>query len=284
MKLTNGTLELDVTSAGGCVDRLRWNGVDILRPAPSSDVSPVERAAFPLVPFSGRIADGAFSFGGRTIALPGNFPPEPHAIHGYGWTDDWDPSATGGTAATLTQIYTGEAWPWPYRAEQVFTLNADGLSLRMAVTNNGDTAMPAGLGWHPYFPSEGACLLADVTRIWRSGARMIPDPPSALTPDCDLRELCQVNALSLDNCFDAGPSGTTIIWPETGIRLQMTASDAFSHLIVFTPPGAPYFCVEPVSHAPNAVNSDLPSAETGQNVLEPGETLEGEITLTIDRD
>ena len=78
---------------GGCVSAFRWRGQDILRPfdpAVGPNASATDYAAFPLFPFSGRIANGRFSFGGKAYHLPPNFPPEPHAIHGQGWQSEWD--------------------------------------------------------------------------------------------------------------------------------------------------------------------------------------------------
>ena len=46
-------------------------------------------AGFPLVPYSGRIDHGRFTFQGREYRVPPNFPPEPHAIHGEGWMQAW---------------------------------------------------------------------------------------------------------------------------------------------------------------------------------------------------
>ncbi len=50
-------------------------------------------AAYPLIPFSNRIANGRFTFAGRTYQLARNFGDEPHAIHGVGWTSVWNVAA-----------------------------------------------------------------------------------------------------------------------------------------------------------------------------------------------
>jgi aldose 1-epimerase len=61
--------------------------IDWLRPAPEAALAhrmPLDFASFPLVPYSGRIRDGRFRFGGRSLVVPLNFLPERHAIHGPG--------------------------------------------------------------------------------------------------------------------------------------------------------------------------------------------------------
>ena len=71
-----------------------------------------------------------------------------------------------------------------------------------------------------------------------------------------------------------------IDWPELGARLVMTAEPPLDFLTVFTPPDLPFFCVEPVSHATDAVNLTAPAADVGQRRLEPGGTLRAIVTLT----
>jgi aldose 1-epimerase len=49
---------------------------------------------------------------------------------------------------------------------------------------------------------------------------------------------------------------------------------------VFTPSWADFFCIEPVSHVPDAMNRpDLPT-EHAMRVLQPNETLGGTVRFT----
>jgi aldose 1-epimerase len=51
--------------------------------------------------------------------------------------------------------------------------------------------------------------------------------------------------------------------------------------VIFTPPGRPFFCAEPVSHVTDAFNlADAGRADTGRRVLDPGATIEATIILT----
>src|SRR6185369_13991324 len=81
---------------GGSLTHFHWiDGTRTyawLRPTPEADCrrGPADRlACFPLVPFSNRIREGRFRFGGREIALPLNQLPQPHAEHGHGWQSAW---------------------------------------------------------------------------------------------------------------------------------------------------------------------------------------------------
>lgn len=264
---------------GGSVAAFTHKGRDILRPLPAGVSDPLQGAGFPLFPFSGRIDHGRFSFGGAAHTLPPNFLPEPHAIHGQAWQAVWDVAVVTDNAATLVYQHAGDVWPWPYRAEQTFTLHEGGLALDLALTNLGTSPMPAGLGWHPYFPAAGAQLKADVRAIWLSGADMIPAAPEPLNTACDITHLRDVAALDLDNNFTAGPVGAHLMWAD-GLGVHMRA-EGLPHLVVYTPLAETFFCVEPVSHAPNAVNSDLPPSATGLQILSPAQTVRGRIEMLV---
>lgn len=283
LQTARGEIEL-APEQGGCVKAFRWDGLDVLRPldpASGEDAPPAEYAAFPLFPFSGRIENGVFSFAGESYAIPPNFPPEPHAIHGQGWQSKWKVVEQTGLLAKLRMRYVGGHWPWAYEATQTFTLRDDGLRLDLALTNLSERAMPAGLGWHPYFPASDASLLADVSAVWLSGEDMIPSAPSPLDRATDLRSERRVADLHLDNGFSVGDVGTTITLGNPNVTVRMTSSDVLRHLIVYTPKGKDFFCVEPVSHSPNAINSTLPSEVSGLRVLQPEETLTGTIYLNV---
>ena len=46
----------------------------------------------------------------------------------------------------------------------------------------------------------------------------------------------------------------TIVWPETRARLVLEASPPLGFLVLYSPPGEPFFCAEPVSHCTDAFN------------------------------
>jgi len=270
---------------GGSLKSCLYKGREILRTAISPN-DPRETSAFPMVPFIGRITEGKFAFDGQNIELAENMPPEPHAIHGRGWQTPWD--AMSGQQGEICLVHTYEGhddWPWAYDAKQRFLALGNTLTLIMALTNQSKTPMPAGLGWHPYFPKSGAQLKADVSAAWGSPeGDIIGDRPCSLTQVTDLRSARAVDTLNLDHCYTVASGETVIEWPERGISLNIASGPGLDFLTVYVPTGEDYFCVEPVSHIPDAVNSKLSSAETGFCVLQPGETLEGQISLSVTLD
>lgn len=270
-----------VPDAGGSVALFRHEETELLRTALSR--SPTDMSAFPLFPFSGRIGRGRFSWRGREVQLRPNFPPEPHAIHGQSWLAEWDTVAVTPDRALLRYVHAGDDWPWSYRAEQQFRLGPGGLTLDLSLTNLSEEPMPGGLGWHPYFPAAGAVIEADTAAVWETGTDMLPRLPRAPLPSEQLKGGVPVSRLALDTPFSTASRPVALRWPAQRRIIRLLPDESLQFLIVYTPPGSDYFCVEPVSHIPDMVNLDAPASQTGLTVLAPGETLTGQLRLELAR-
>jgi aldose 1-epimerase len=277
---------------GGAVTRY-WDDlggatVEWLRPtAPDAPGGgdPYRRAAFPLVPYSNRIRDGRFVFQGRAVTLPLNRPPERHSIHGHGWQAAWTPVEVDAARAEVEYRHAAGAWPWSYRARQRLTLAPDRLTVELALANEGPTPMPAGLGWHPYFPrTPRTVVTAAVGAMWRTDAEVMPTGLVPAAPPRDPGRGIRPDDVALDNAF-TGWSGCAVIeWPERRARLVVTAAPPLEFLVLYTPPGRHFFCLEPVSHTTDAVNlAAAGRTDTGLRTLEPGATLHAAVTLAPER-
>ncbi len=289
VKLRNAAAELAVApGAGGSIAAFRalvlgkW--IDCLRPATPAALAardPRLMGSFPLAPFSNRIRAGRFTFAGRDIRLPLNSPPAPHAIHGFGFQVPWRVVSQGDAALVIEHRHDAGPWPYPYVARQNFALGPGGLSVAMEVENAGREAMPLGLGWHPYFSrTPKARLTATVGKMWLNDAEVMPvalvDPPQGHRVDRGIRPETD----AMDNCFTGWNGCAAIDWPEWGARLTLTADPLFKFLVVFTPPGRNFFCVEPVSNCSDAFNLAAQGRDdTGMIVLPPGKTLRAAMRL-----
>ncbi|MGD9536895.1 MAG: aldose 1-epimerase [Alphaproteobacteria bacterium] len=260
---------------GGRVDLLRETG------AVTPDRSILDFASFPLVPYSSRIRDGRFSFGGRKVQLPLNFGDHPHSIHGHGWQRPWTVVDKGADAVTLAYRHAADHWPWAYEARQSIRLDGGGLALELAVVNRADSLMPVGLGFHPYFPRAGeARLSAKVAAVWRMDGEVMPVAREPLPADWKLGDGMALAGRDLDNCFDGWDRSARIEWPKTGVALDLAASEPFGNLVVYAPAGQGFFCVEPVSNITDAFNlAAAGHTATGMRTLEPSETLAGRMRL-----
>lgn len=261
---------------GGSVAAFEWRGLALLRPMTGETV--LDAACFPLVPFSNRIADGQFEANGRTVRLKPNFPgrAHPHPLHGYGWLSEWTVTQIGQDRATLVHRYSPGEWPWAYRAEQHFHLDQAGLTISLKVENLGDSPMPAGLGLHPYFPRTAATRYFGLHRgEWTSDSDGLPVSLDERVSARDWWEGMPAAARLVDTVYTGREGVLAIEFPERGVRLAITPSAELPFTGIFVPDHDDFFCVEPVSHATNAVNAR--SGGNGLIWLNPGESLEASI-------
>lgn len=267
---------------GGAMLGLDWRGLPIFRPTPARTADILGTACFPLVPYANRVADGRFSFGGREVTLPALTRFAPHALHGDGWLNPWAVEARDGVSARMTLGWPGatDGWPWPWRAVQTIALAETGLTIDLSVTNTGDQVMPAGLGLHPYFHrAADARLTLPAEGVWLTDAREIPDrlaPPGTLmdwSPGAALHD-----APFVDHAY-AGWSGAALI-EGGGRRVAMVAGPNVRWAQVYAPPNEDFFCVEPVTHRPDALNAPA-DERSGLVALAPGETLSMAMSLSV---
>lgn len=284
LALADGDLKLELLpDLGAAVATLRYRGRDVLRPTPSGTSDPFETAAFVLVPFANRIADGRFRVGDRELRIERNAPGQAHPLHGHGWRRPWRIESAAKDSAVLSYEHSPDTWPWHYTATQSLTVRADSLDLALSVENRDSTPMPAGLGWHPYFhKGPGAQLKAQVEGVWLTDEEYLPVRLAHGTRYGQWGRGDEVaRAELIDNCHTGWPGVAEILLPEQRLRLELTASRALHWLHLYSPPGKDFFCVEPVSHMPNAVNRSAPPAVTGQRLLAPGERFDARVTLSV---
>jgi len=242
---------------------------------------------FPLVPFCNRIAFGRFAWQGRAFDLDRNMGDHPHTIHGVGWQRAWSVRDVSRLATTLTLRHDAagdraRAWPFPFDAALSYELSGTRLRIAITVTNRHPGPAPAGIGLHPYFPRvRGVTLQFDAGGVWINGADALPAQHADVPRAWDHANGLPVEQSRLDNCFTAWNRAARIAGIGGGVTIEAAA--AFRHLQVFTPAGDDYFCVEPVSHVPDAINrGDLPPGH-GMHVLQPGESLSGAVTIALSR-
>jgi aldose 1-epimerase len=290
--LRSGPLGVTLAPAvGGAITRFWSEGareaVELFRPAPAAALErrdPGAMSCFPLVPWSNRIREGRFAFGPTTVSLPPNRSQDRHTIHGHGFQAVWTVSSVEPALAVIEHRHSPDAWPWAYRTLQRARLTPAALELELRLTNESDTAMPAGLGWHPYFPrTPETTLTATVEGLWLTDAEILPVACVAPPADRDPTRGLAVDRVALDNAFVGWDGRAVVSWPERHAQLRLEARGPLGTLVVYTPPGQSFFCAEPVSHITDAFNlAAAGQAGTGILRLEPGETVRVTLILTPD--
>lgn len=272
LRLAAGDTELDLAPAvGGSIAAFRWRGRDIMRaatPAALAQRDPLGMGAFPLVPYSNRIAHGRFDWDGRRVILPLNVA-EPNSLHGFGWQTPWAASTVTATTARLTYVHVAGAWPWDFVATQDFVVQPDGIDWVIAVTNHGATPMPAGLGLHPYFPNPaGTRLVARTEGWWRTDADVMP-VAYVEDPSTDLTLRLHPADADTDTVFAGFGGDARIEWPD-GIAVDIVAGPAARWMVVWAPVGDSVTAVEAVTHPTDALNAP---GHPGIATIAAGETF-----------
>lgn len=247
--------------------------------AGQSATVPLAAANFHMIPYSNRIRDGRFEFQGEIVQLENA---GAHAIHGALRKLPWTITANEPQRTVYefdTRITEKVNWPWPLHARIEQRVDGDALSSQISITNLGESNMPAGTGWHPYFvrdiENSAPSLTLPVSAVFPdANGDCLPDGPSIDLPvSLDFRKIKELSPdQRIDACLANLEGNCHIHWRNAGIELIMTPDKACRFLVLYNP-DQPYFAVEPVTNANDAFNLDALAIDAGTSVLAPGETL-----------
>jgi aldose 1-epimerase len=262
---------------GGSVAGLWHHGEPVLRSAEAAALTAsIDAAIYPLVPYSNRLGYRRFRWKGQDHTTAANFGDEQaHSLHGVGWQRPWVVESHQAHEIVMVYRHTPDAdWPFAFEARQHLSLAVDALRMQMSITNTDEQTSPApvGLGWHPFFPARTQSRLhLEVSDRWDLDAAHLPVRKVA-QPGID----SHVQHLDFDHCFD-GWNGSARIRDE---RFSLQLRSSLDRVVVYTPAGQRFFCVEPVSHVSNAIHMADPAAH-GLRSLKTGETFEAWMQLDI---
>ena len=271
---------------GGSLQRCEYDGIGVLRPVDQLHVREGEVIAccyFPLIPFSNRVENGRFDFAGATVRLRENVPGTRHALHGHGWQAEWH--LIDRNEATCSLAFRHEAtahWPWTYEGTQTFTIEERALHIRLCIRNLSRTSMPCGLGFHPFLPAHaGSRLQLDAQRVWNGSAREFPRELVPVPAPLSFGEGPPISQrVGTDHCFHGWRRRAVVTSGRSDHTVVIEGCENTDYVIVYVP-GASYFCVEPVTHAVNAMNLDDPTA-AGLWTLEPDAAREISTSIRIE--
>lgn len=293
IEIATEALGLTVTTTGGAIWRLLSLSGDVDVPLFREPPQGLEREAlksgcFPLVPFGNRVRDNRFSFEGGEHSLEPNMDWDRHYLHGDGWIGEWQIVGQTSTEIALTFSHRGTGTPYAYDAEQRFSIDGPTLTTTLSVSNRGETALPFGLGWHPYFPlTKGTTLKAAARSYWAEDSSWLPTVEHPVAGDIDFSQPRGLPRRWVNTVFEDWNGEATIDWQENGISLAIDADPLFSRYLVFVSDPAfdagydyDFFCFEPMSHSADGHN--MPSGG-GLVRLAPGESLTGSVRYTCQR-
>lgn len=251
-----------------------------------------------LYPSPCRLTEGKFTYDGKSYNF--GFNRGNTWIHGLVRTEPWEydtpvSNESGASVQTWIDFTPGnplyEKFGFNHRLSLIFTIDEKGLRLEYQVINRDSRELPFGFGVHPYFTYPGPRDQAYVSvpaEYHMEMENLIPNGKLLKVEDTpyDLRQPRAIGNLPMDNVFfPLAPQRSTFIeYHETGVRITLTASQEFTHLIVWNDPSNPFFCVENMTCSPDVYN--LYSAgfekESGLRKVPPQSTGGGWIHYLIE--
>jgi len=160
-----------------------------------------------------------------------------------------------------------------------------------SIHNQGEEELPFGFGLHPYFQKIAGekgtfvCLPADL--VMEATSDLLPTGRLAGVAGtiCDLRRPVAVGELDLDHVFTGLRAGehARIEYRGPGLKVSLEATPDFSHLVLYTPRGEGYFCLENQTCSTDAHNlfDRGFKGESGLKTVKPGETHRGSVTYAV---
>ncbi|SOD55014.1 aldose 1-epimerase [Pseudoxanthomonas wuyuanensis] len=244
--IASGPLSVDIAaSAGGRIAQIRQGGAEWLLGYGEQNAAPIAWGSYPMLPWAGRIRHGRFGFQGNPYQLPLDH--GEHAIHGVGYKLPWQVVGHSPRHAELSlQLPCDARWPFGGSAWQRFEVDGNRLRMELSVTA-GAQAMPAVIGWHPWFRKPERIEFAP-TQAYprdRDGIAILPLAPPPPRP--------------WDDCFI---NREPVILHRGGQSVRLTSDCA--HWVVYDERDDAT-CVEPQSGPPDGFN-------LGPTRLAPGAT------------
>lgn len=262
---------------------------------------------FVLWPFPNRVRNKRYTYQGKHYSLEEVKRPEADAnlVHGLVFDQPWQfeqPVVTQNSASVTTFIDMTpdssfySSYPFPSRLSLTYTLTQNTLTTSYRLHNTGTQTLPFGFALHPYFAMlsgpEETLLSVPAEAVMEADEYSLPtgrvfDLNKLMYAMYDLRSPIPVGHLKLDHVYThvRRDIDTVIDYRKHRIQLIIATSDDFTHAVVFTPGGKPYFCVEHQTCSTDAINLHNQGPEMRQlaHLLEvaPGESATGTIHYTV---
>jgi aldose 1-epimerase len=288
-------------AAGSNLYSLAVGGDELLyQPATMPDLAGQHAGTPVLFPTPNRVRDSVMQFEGRRFTFEPNS--GPNFIHGLARRCPWQiGSISAGRAAARAETFL--VWdaqqpefarfPLPHRLALSYTLARGGLRIGFRVDNHARERLPFGFGLHPYFQIPGgdrARVLLQVPLARRMEAEAYL-PSGRLLPVAgtahDLRKLGAIAGRALDDVYFGMRPGKRARFQlrGPGIEVSFAGSAAFTHLVVYTPPDRPFFCVENQTSSTDAHNLWAAGARRTAHlmVVAPGKHASGHVLWRVKR-
>ncbi len=247
-----------------------------------------------LAPWPNRLGDGRYTFEGIDAQVPLDEPERQNAIHGL---VRWLPFRMVGRAqnrvSLACELHPSPGYPFALRLTIEYRLGRDGLTVVTDADNFGETDLPFGIGFHPYF-EVGTSAIDSLRLRVPADERLITDDRGLPTgrarvdgTEFDFRSARLIGVTKLDTGFtglerdSAGRARVELDHPDGGLGTTVWADDRFGYFMVYTGDTLALdqrrraVAVEPMSCPPDAFRSGIDLA-----VVRPGARWTGAWGIT----
>lgn len=239
-----------------------------------------------LAPWPNRLAGGSYEFAGVRHQLAISEAKTGNASHGLVRWANWQLVAQDAASVTLgLTLHPQSGYPFALALALTYRLADDGLTVSTSARNVGTSALPFGIGFHPYF-TVGTALIDDATFTLPAATslpvdgRMIPTGRASVADGpLDFRTPRPIGDTIIDTCFtdltrdEQDRARIVLAAPGGKPALTLTLDRAFEFVQVYTGNNLPDpatqrrgLAIEPMTCPANAFNSG-----DGLIVLAPGD-------------
>ncbi len=258
---------------------------------------------FVLWPLPNRVRDKHYTYQGKEYSLAGLQRGDAALVHGLVMDRLWqyEQPIVGADAVSVTtyvEIDPSAPWyagyPFDSRLSLTYTLTRTGVTCSYHVLNKGTSVLPFGFALHPYFSllSGETFISLPARTLMEADAALLPtgrllDVTGVMYAMFDLRQPIAVGNLKLDHVYtDLQPQAHTVIdYRQEAIQLAISASDDFTHAVIYAPPNSAFFCVEHQTCSTDAINfnNQGPERKKMAHLLEvqPAASHTGSIYYTL---
>lgn len=288
-----------VPEAGSNLFSFKVDGTELLV-QPATLGLPALRYGFPILfPTPNRVRNSRFTFDGQVFTFKPN--ERTNFIHGLVHSLPWksrNPIATHSSASVETFLEWDskakdfELFPIRHRLQMNFTLDTEGVKLKFTVENQDEKRLPFGFAFHPWFqilgPRENTYLQVPAQKHMEAEGLLPTGTLQNLDGSpYDLRIPVSLKNLNLDDVYwgliPEKPPGYEI--REEGLKVSLGASKEFTHMVVYTPAGKPFFCMENQTCSTDAHNLHARGLEKEAHLLivDKGKSHSGWVYFKVER-
>jgi len=263
LKDTHSMAEAEVCpSRGGMITRFQVGEVPVLSMDNSTlyDLTKNVRGGVPILfPMAGPLKNNQVVFDGKTYEMK---------QHGFARNELWEVShhSTDGAARLTLTLRSSEAtkklFPFDFLVRFTYELKGDSIKLIQSYQNTSPVPMPLHTGFHPYFHVPDAEKAT--TKIETQATRAFDNVTKQEQPfsgfDLTQREVDL-------HLRDHGSTQSSIQRPGSQKKIEINASEEFTHWVAWTLTGKDFICVEPWTAPGDALNT-----KERLLTLAPGET------------